>query len=37
LKSMAFRIGATTSFIGLSCRCSCAGMPTIIERDLRPD
>src|SRR5438132_9419074 len=33
---MASRTGATTSFIGLSCRCSCAGMPTIIERDVRP-
>src|ERR1700731_275258 len=36
LKSIPFHAGATTSFIGFSCRCSRAGMPTIIERDVRP-
>src|SRR4029077_18157787 len=36
LKSIPFHTGATTSFIGFSCRSSCAGMPTVIERDVRP-
>src|SRR6516225_7499479 len=36
LKSIPLRTGATISFIGFSCRYSRAGMPTIIERDVRP-
>src|ERR1700730_8265740 len=36
LKSIPFHTGATTSFIGFSCRSSCAAMPTVIERDVRP-
>src|SRR6516225_2491228 len=35
LKSIPLRTGATISFIGLSCGYSCAGLRTIIERDVR--